>query len=68
MRYSNLVFTVYSTLHKLPRIPYTHTLMSTPPSVSRFLNIRHITFTVHHSLSYTDVQPSLKSSDFKISL
>lgn len=68
MRYSNLVFTVYT----VPRDTcsqgfhlHAHTLRSTPPSVSRFSNIRDITCTVHQSLSYMDFQPSPKSSDFK---
>lgn len=66
LRCSNLVFP----FDTIPRDTcsqgfHTHTLRSTPPSLSRFSNIRDITFTVHQSLSYMDSQPSLKSSDFK---
>lgn len=51
----------------LPRIPYTHTHAKEHTSSSEsFSNIRDVTFTVHQYLSYTDFQPSLKSSDFKI--
>lgn len=67
MRYSDLVFTVYT----IPRDTcsqgfhtHTHTKEHTSSSES-FSNIRDVTFTVYQYLSYTDFQPSLKSSDFK---